>query len=101
MGTKLRIEWELEQGRTRSWLAREIGVSGSQLTRMLNGERRWTDERKARAAVALSVPVAELLRPVVACPTCGGDGALRVDHTVEICETCEGVGCVPADEVDG
>jgi transcriptional regulator with XRE-family HTH domain len=48
------------QERTASWLARKTGKSPSYVTRVLLGERRPSDEFKARAAEALGVP-AELL----------------------------------------
>ena len=48
------------QERTGSWLARKTGKSPSYVTRVLFGERRPSDDFKARAAEALSVPVAVL-----------------------------------------
>lgn len=50
------------QERTAAWLARKTGKSPSYITRVLNGERRPSDEFKARAAEALNVP-ADLLFP--------------------------------------
>lgn len=53
------------QGRNRTWLARQIGVSPGHLTRMLNGERPWTEENKRRAAQVLGVPIEMLFEIAV------------------------------------
>lgn len=49
-----------QQERSGSWLARKTGKSASYVTRVLLGQRRPSDDFKARAAEALGVPV-ELL----------------------------------------
>ena len=49
-----------QQERTAAWLARKTGVDPSLVTRILNGERRASDDFKARAAEALGIPVALL-----------------------------------------
>lgn len=51
-----------QQERTASWLARKTGKSPSYVTRVLQGQRRPSEEFKARAADALGVP-AVLLFP--------------------------------------
>lgn len=50
------------QERSLSWLARKTGKSPSYVVRVINGERRPSDEFKQRAAEALGVPI-ELLFP--------------------------------------
>lgn len=45
-----------QQERTASWLARKTGKSPSYVTRVLLGERRPSEDFKARAAEALGVP---------------------------------------------
>ena len=52
-----------QQERTASWLARKTGKSPSYVTRILLGERRPSDDFKARSAVALGVPVDILFPP--------------------------------------
>lgn len=49
-----------QQERTASWLARRTGMSPSYVTRVLQGERRPSDEFKAKAADALGVPTSLL-----------------------------------------
>lgn len=44
------------QERSLSWLARKTGKSPSYVTRVLQGERKPSDDFKKRAAEALSVP---------------------------------------------
>lgn len=44
------------------WLAGQVGVSSSLLSRMLSGDRKWTAERVKKLAEALNVPVHEVLR---------------------------------------
>lgn len=51
-----------QQERTASWLARKTGKSPSYVTRVLLGQRRPSEEFKARAADALGVPAALLFR---------------------------------------
>lgn len=45
------------QERNMSWLARKTGKSPSYVLRVTTGERRPSDDFKARAAEALGVPV--------------------------------------------
>ncbi len=45
-----------EQGRQKGWLADVLGVSRTHLTRLLRGERRWTEEHRKTAVLALGVP---------------------------------------------
>lgn len=49
-----------QQERTAAWLARRTGKSPSYVTRVLNGERRPSDDFKGAAATALNVPVTVL-----------------------------------------
>lgn len=49
-----------QQERTAAWLARRTGKSPSYVTRVLNGERRPSDDFKERTAEALGVPVSLL-----------------------------------------
>lgn len=51
-----------QQERTAAWLARKTGKSPSYVTRVLNGERRPSEDFKQRTAEALGVP-ASLLFP--------------------------------------
>ncbi len=51
--------------RNAAWLARKTGKSPAYVTRVMQGKRRPSDDFKARASEALSVPVA-LLFPEVA-----------------------------------
>lgn len=44
-----------EQGRWLTWVAFQIGVSGSLLSRMLDGERRWKEERIVAVVEALGL----------------------------------------------
>lgn len=53
------------QERDRSWLARKTGKSPSYVHRVVNGERRPSEDFKRRCADALSVPL-DLLFPEVA-----------------------------------
>lgn len=57
-----------QQERTAAWLGRRAGKSTSYVTRVLRGQRRPSEEFKARAAEALGVPVAMLFPepPVIA-----------------------------------
>lgn len=48
------------QDRSASWLARKTGKSPSYVTRVLQGERRPSDDFKCRAAEALGLPLALL-----------------------------------------
>ncbi len=45
------------QGRSMSWLARELDVDKSLVSRLRSGDRNWTVELRERAASALGVPV--------------------------------------------
>jgi len=40
-------------GLTKTWLAMQLGVTISQVTRILNGERVWTERNRGLAAAAL------------------------------------------------
>lgn len=51
------------QERDRSWLARKTGKSPSYVHRVVNGERRPSDDFKAQAAAALGVPASLLFPP--------------------------------------
>jgi len=99
----LRIERVLlMEGRRKGWLARRLGVSGAQVTRMLNGERRWIEEAKGRAAEALGwtgAKAATLFEPVELgeCPACGGTGTVEAGMIngrvrVVLCDLCGGTG---------
>ncbi len=44
------------QERTYSWLARKTGKSPSYVVRVVSGERRPSEDFRARAALALNVP---------------------------------------------
>lgn len=58
--TTLRIlDVVVAQGRIKSWLAGQIGVSPPHLTRLLRGERPWTEERKVRCIAALGLSAEE------------------------------------------
>ena len=46
------------QERTGAWLARKTRKSPAYVTKVLNGTRRPSDDFKARASLALGVPVA-------------------------------------------
>lgn len=59
MTTNLRRVME-RQGRRHIWLAEQIGVSPSHVTRVMNGERVPGPEFRARAAEMLEVPESEL-----------------------------------------
>lgn len=63
----LRVEKVIEeQGRRKDWVAAKLGIDPSMLTRMLNGERRWTEGAKMAAARALEwvEPIEELFHPL-------------------------------------
>jgi transcriptional regulator with XRE-family HTH domain len=49
-----------QQERNASWLARRTGKSPSYVTRILQGQRRPSDDFKAKASEALGVPVGML-----------------------------------------
>jgi transcriptional regulator with XRE-family HTH domain len=49
-----------QQERTASWLARRTGKSPSYVARVISGERRPSDDFRARAAATLGVPEALL-----------------------------------------
>ena len=44
------------QGRRLTWVARQMGISPGYLTRLLDGERRWTPKLRAQVAMVLQVP---------------------------------------------
>lgn len=44
------------QGRRLTWVAGQMGISPSYLTRLLDGERRWTPKLRAQVAMILQVP---------------------------------------------
>lgn len=45
-------------GRKRDWIARQMGISESYLSLLLNGKRRWTADLQTRFALATGVPAA-------------------------------------------
>lgn len=51
------------QERSGSWLARKTGKSVSYVNRVINGERRPSDEFKTRASNSLGVPASLLFPP--------------------------------------
>jgi len=106
----LRIEWEMEQGRSTRWLARELGVSDSHTARLLAGERPWTPELREKAAQALRWwkghelgTEADLFAEVRVCSTCEGYGTRKLEEDghrfVVFCKDCDGDGVVSAEEV--
>jgi transcriptional regulator with XRE-family HTH domain len=44
------------QGRRKTWVAREMGISPSYLTRLLTGERPWLPHLQEAAARVLGIP---------------------------------------------
>ena len=54
----------VDEGRKWSWLAERAGVSLPQLSRMVRGERRWTEERVRLVADALELEGEERERVV-------------------------------------
>ncbi len=54
------------QERSLSWLARKTGKSPSYVTRVLQGERRPSDDFKRRASEALGVPESMIFPAVAA-----------------------------------
>lgn len=46
-----------QQERSLSWLARKTGKSPAYVTRVIQGERKASDDFKARASQALGVPI--------------------------------------------
>jgi len=44
------------QGRRLDWVAAQMGISQSHLTRLLNGERRWLPQLRSKIADVLGVP---------------------------------------------
>lgn len=50
-----------EQGRLKGWLAAQIGVDRSRLSRLISGETTFRLDEAARAARALGVDIDELL----------------------------------------
>ena len=58
----IQLEEEIKrQGRQRQWLAERMNISPSYLTRLLNGERVWSEELKAKACEALGLEVSPFL----------------------------------------
>jgi hypothetical protein len=45
-------------GRKRDWVSRQMGISESYLSLLLNGKRRWTTSMQSRFALATGVPAA-------------------------------------------
>jgi len=45
------------RGQTQQGLAKLMGISSAQLSRMLSGQRRWTPEQQENAARVLGIPV--------------------------------------------
>lgn len=71
-----------EQGRRKDWLARQIRIHPSYLSKLLSGERSWTLKMKARVAEALSVPVDDIFF---------GSGARRNEQNESEIEAVEAV----------
>jgi len=63
----------IAQGRRRDWVANQLGVSPTMLTRMLQGQRRWREGTQQAAAQVLgwTGSLEELFAPV-------GNGTERV-----------------------
>lgn len=59
MTAELRATLE-QQERSAAWLARKAKVDPSLVARILSGERRASEDFKAKAAEALGVPIAVL-----------------------------------------
>jgi transcriptional regulator with XRE-family HTH domain len=51
-----------ERGISNRWLARRIGVNEGYLSHVLQGRRRITEERAARAAELLGIPLALVVK---------------------------------------
>lgn len=45
-----------ERGTRQRWLAGKLGISDAYLSRLLSGERRWSETLKDKVAHSLSVP---------------------------------------------
>lgn len=45
------------QGRRGNWLAEQMGVHPTLVSKLRNGERNWTPETRRRAAFAMGLPV--------------------------------------------
>lgn len=59
------VELVLEdKGIRKQWLAQQLGVHPSHLSRQLSGERPWTAKQKAKASLLLGVPENVLFLPV-------------------------------------
>lgn len=54
-----------QQERSLSWLARKTGKSPTYVTRVIQGERKASDDFKAKASLALGVPT-DLIFPEAA-----------------------------------
>jgi len=65
------------RGLRKDWVAEQLGISPSYLTRLLAGERRWTPDLQKRIASILGLPAAFLFEHE--CPTNG--------HPVSVSET--------------
>lgn len=99
----LRIQVVMAQeGRRLGWLAKRLGISLSQLSRMLSGERPWTQQRRERAKAALGWgdELFDEVASALACPVCGGEGIVergeRIDgrEWIGVCPGCKGLGVV-------
>lgn len=89
LGRMRLVEVMREEGRTWTWLAERLGISCSFLTRMVQGERRWTEERKGLAAEALGRTVGELF---------GGDGRAVYDARLVTLEAAREAGLITEEE---
>lgn len=49
-----------QQGRRKGWVAEQMGISASYLTRLLNGSRPWPPHLRDAAARVLDVPEDDL-----------------------------------------
>lgn len=60
------------RGIRKDWLAFQLGISQSYMTRLLNGERRWTPALRKEAARVLMLPE-DVLFFVPECPVDGSN----------------------------
>jgi len=53
------------RGHRQDWLAKQLGVSETYISRLKSGERQWTDELMNRAAEVLMLPRAVLFLSIL------------------------------------